>query len=441
MILNFKRILDVSLRVLWVVVPLVCLPASAIGGKGDKGNKGKDHWVATWSTANIDLENPDAAGVFSSASVPDSLENQTIREIVHTTIGGREIRIRLSNAFGAKAITFDSVYAGLEANGAALAAGTNHAVTFGGSKSVMMPEGSEALSDPIPLSVGAEENLVISLFTIGPARLATGHAAAFQTNFISTAGNFTADESTSAFTKTTGSWYFLGEIDVLAPQKLRGAVVAFGDSITDGSSTKPDTNARWTDVLARRILAGPAHNAMAVLNSGIGGNRVLTSSPCFGTNALARLDRDAFDHAGVRDIILFEGTNDIGQPDTPASSIRAKYVPCLTRMQITADDLIAGYKQIIEQAHAAGLKIFGATILPYKGYGGWTEQGESKRQAANHWIKESGAFDGVIDFDAALRDPANPAALTPSYDSGDHLHPNPAGHEAMANAIDLALFR
>src|ERR1700683_5160796 len=149
MILNFKRILDVSLRVLWVVVPLVCLPASAIGGKGDKGNKGKDHWVATWSTANIDLENPDAAGVFSSASV-----------------------------FGAKAITCDSVYAGLEANGAALAAGTNHAVTFGGSKSVMMPEGSEALSDPIPLLVGAEQNLVISLFTTGPARLATGHAAA-----------------------------------------------------------------------------------------------------------------------------------------------------------------------------------------------------------------------------------------------------------------------
>jgi lysophospholipase L1-like esterase len=432
---NRNRVLDGLLCVLCVMVPLVCLPVSAIG------DKGKDHWVATWSTANNDLANPDAPGVFSSANVPDSLENQTIREIVHTTIGGREIRIRLSNAFGAKPITFDSVYAGLEANGAALAAGTNHDVTFGGSKTVMIPEGSEALSDPIRLSVGAGENLVISLFTTGPARLATGHSAAFQTNFISTTGNFAADESASAFTKTVGSWYFLAEVDVLASQKMRGAIVALGDSITDGSSTKPDTYVRWTDVLARRMLASRAHNTMAVLNSGIGGNRVLTSSPCFGVNALARLDRDAFDHAGVRDIILFEGTNDIGQPDTPASTIRAKYVPCLTRMQITADDLIAGYKQIIEQAHAAGLKIFGATILPYKGYGGWTEQGEAKRQAANHWIKESGAFDGVIDFDAALRDPANPTSLNPSYDSGDHLHPNSAGHEAMANAIDLGLFR
>jgi hypothetical protein len=259
MMLNFKRVLNGSLRVLCLIVPLVCLSSSAIGGKD------KDRWVATWSTANFDLANPDAVGVFSSPSVPDSLENQTSREIVHTTIGGREIRIRLSNAFGAKAITFDSVYAGVEANGAALAAGTNHAVTFGGSKSVMMPEGSKALSDPIALSVGAGQNVVISLFTIGPARMATGHAAAFQTNFISTAGNFAADESTSAFTKTTGSWYFLDEIDVLAPQKLRGAVVAFGDSITDGASTKPDTNARWTDVLARRLLAGGARNTMSAL--------------------------------------------------------------------------------------------------------------------------------------------------------------------------------
>ena len=435
MIRNFKPFRGALLRVLCAILPFACLPAS---GANDKG---KDHWVATWSTANFDLANADAAVLFSSPSVPDSLENQTIREIVHTTIGGREIQIRLSNAFGTKPITFDSVYAGLEADGAALAAGTNHAVTFGGSKSVMIPEGSEALSDPIPLSVGAEKNLVISLFTTGSALLATGHPAAYQTNFISTAGNFAADEGASAFTKTMGSWYFLGEIDVLASRKVRGAVVAFGDSITDGASTRPGTNARWTDVLARRLLAGGERSAMAVLNAGIAGNRVLSSSPCFGANALARLDRDAFEHSGVRDIILFEGTNDIGQPDTPASSIRAKFAPCLTRTQITADDLIAGYKQIIEQAHAAGLKIFGATILPYKGFGGWTEQGESKRQATNHWIRESGAFDGVIDFDAALRDAANPTILNPAYDSGDHLHPNPAGHEALANAIDLALFR
>ncbi len=435
MMLDFDRVRNALLCALSLVLLLACLPASAFD------DNGKDHWVATWSTSNIDLANTDAAVLFDATKDPAALENQTIREIVHTTIGGRGIRIRLSNAFGAKAITFDSVYVGLEANGAALNAGTNHAVTFGGMKSIAMPEGSEALSDPISMPVGAEQNLVISLFTGGSARLSTGHASAFLTNYISTAGNFAADESASEFTKTFGSWYLLAEIDVLVSHKVRGAIVAFGDSITDGYSTKPGTNARWTDVLARRMLASPAHNTMAVLNSGIGGNRVLTSSPCFGVDALARLERDVFDHAGVRDVILFEGTNDIGQPDTPASALRAKYVPCLSRTQITGDDLIAGYKQIIAQAHAKGLRIFGATILPYKGYGGWTEPGESKRQAANHWIRESGAFDGVIDFDAAVRDPANPASLNPTYDSGDHLHPNPAGHEAMANAIDLGLFR
>jgi len=317
-------------------------------------------------------------------------------------------------------------------------------VTFGGSRSIAIPEGAEVLSDPIPFSVGSEQNLAISLFTAGETGPATAHGSAFQTNYVSGAGNFAAEEGANAFVatgskttgaKTTGSWYFLSAIEVLVPADVKSAVVALGDSITDGASSRPDKNERWTDVLARRLLAG--NTKIAVLNAGIGGNRVLTSSPCWGQNALARLGRDVLAQAGIEAVILFEGTNDIGQPDTRALENN----PCLSRTQVTADEIIAGYKQIIARTHARGLKIFGATILPYQGFGAWTTTGEAKRVAVNQWIRTSRAFDGVIDFDAALRDPARPARMAPQYDSGDHLHPGPAGHEAMGNAVDLALFR
>ena len=398
------------------------------------GDDGAQHWVTTWTTANAASDRPT---VFS---------NQTIREIVHTTIGGSAVRIRLSNTFGTRAIRLDAVFIGMQKvesqDGAALVPRSNHEVTFGGSRSIAIPEGAEVLSDPISFSVGLEQNLAISLFTAGESGPATVHGSAFQTNYISGAGNFAAEESSNAFTtttatgsKTTGSWYFLSAVEVLAPADVKGAVVALGDSITDGASSRPDKNERWTDVLARRMLAG--RTKIAVLNAGIGGNRVLTSSPCWGQNALARLGRDVLAQAGIEAVILFEGTNDIGQPDAPATDAN----PCRSRTQVTADEIIAGYKQIIGRTRARGIKIFGATILPYQGIGSWTAAGEAKRVALNQWIRTSGVFDGVIDFDAALRDPTNPARIAPQYDSGDHLHPGPAGHEAMGNAVDLALFR
>ena len=377
-------------------------------------------WVATWITSNV------------SSDQPATFSNQTIRNVVHTTIAGSAVRIRLSNTFGPNAIHFDAVFAGLQKDGASLVAGSNHEVTFGGSRAVTVPEGAEMLSDPIPLELRAEQNLAISLFTAGATGSATVHGSAFQTSYVSEKGNAAADESAAAFTKTTGSWYFLSAVDVLAGPSVKGAVVALGDSITDGASARMDKNERWTDVLAHRLLA--SHHEIATLNAGIGGNRVLTSSPCWGENALARLGRDVLGQAGVTAIILFEGTNDIGQPDTPSNS------PCLSKTPVTPDDIIAGYKQIIARAHSRGLKIFGATILPYQGFSGWTEKGEAKRIAVNQWIRTSGAFDGVIDFDQALRDPANPVRIAARCDSGDHLHPGPAGHEAMGNAVDLALF-
>ena len=402
------------------------------------GDDGPQHWVTTWTTAN------------AASDPPTVFSNQTIREIVHTTIGGSEVRIRLSNTFGTRAIRLDAVFLGLQKpglqeDGAALVPRSNREVTFSGSRSIAIPEGAEVLSDPISFSVGSEQNLAISLFMAGETGPATVHGSAFQTNYVSGAGNFAAEEGANAFavatgskttgSKTTGSWYFLSAVEVLAPADVKGAVVALGDSITDGASSRPDKNERWTDVLARRLLAGDTK--IAVLNAGIGGNRVLTSSPCWGQNALARLGRDVLAQAGIEAVILFEGTNDIGQPDTRALETN----PCLSRTQVSADEIIAGYKQIIARTHARGLRIFGATILPYQGFGAWTATGEAKRVVVNQWIRTSRAFDGVIDFDAALRDPATPTRIAPQYDSGDHLHPGPAGHEAMGNAVDLALFR
>jgi lysophospholipase L1-like esterase len=377
-------------------------------------------WVATWTTSNV------------SSEQPTTFSNQTIRNIVHTTIGGNAVRIHLSNTFGPNAIHFDAVFAGLQKDSASLVAGSNHQVTFGGSRTVSIPEGAEMLSDPIPLELHPEQNFAISLFTAGETGPATVHGSAFQTSYVCEKGNTAVDEGPAAFTKTTGSWYFLSAVDVLVGPSVKGAIVALGDSITDGASARMDKNERWTDVLAHRLLADD--HASAVLNAGIGGNRVLTSSPCWGENALARLGRDVLDQAGVTAIILFEGTNDIGQPDTPSNS------PCLSKTPVTPDDIIAGYKQIVARARSRGMKVFGATILPYQGFSGWTEKGEAKRVAVNQWIRTSGAFDGVVDFDQALRDPANPAHIAARYDSGDHLHPGPAGHEAMGNAVDLTLF-
>jgi lysophospholipase L1-like esterase len=399
--------------------------------------KASQEWIATWITANLDLSNRQIAVVSGASRDLTEFNNQTIRGIVHTTIAGRAIRIRLDNTFGTRSITFDAVFVGKQKQGASLLAGSNHAVTFGGAKTVTIPEGSEALSDEILMAVDAQQNLTISLYTSKPTGPATVHRSAFQTNYVSDAGNFATEENAQPFNKTTGSWFFLKEVDVLAAKEVAGGIVTLGDSITDGASSRTDGYDRWTDLLARRLNANPWHQTFSVLNAGIGGNRVLSSSSCFGENALARLNRDVFAPAGVRAVILFEGTNDIGQPDTP---VEGKFAACLARTHISADDLIAGYKQIITQVHARHLKIFGATILPFQGFKGWTEQGEAVRKATNQWIMESHAFDGVMDFSSALVDPANPARLAAQYDSGDHLHPGSSGHEAMARAIDLRLF-
>ena len=272
-------------------------------------------------------------------------------------------------------------------------------------------------------------DLAIDLYLPGntdtPAPL-TMHDAAFQTNYVSQAGNYVGKEKLSVLS-TMGNWFIVHRVEVQAPASVRG-LVAFGDSITDGRRSTPDANNRWPDQLERRMLSQTPPIPIGMMNAGIAGNRVLSESTyAFGINALARFEHNALSQSGVTHIIVMEGINDIGNARTnPAPS---------------AEDVIAGYKQMITQAHSKGMKIIGATLTPFYGAGYYTEIGEAKRQAVNQWIRTSKAFDGVIDFDAATRDPKDPKRFLAAYDACDHLHPNDAGYKAMADAIDLNLFK
>jgi lysophospholipase L1-like esterase len=409
------------------------LPAASAAAAGT-GNGAAATWVSSWAASPMAATPPSLAfipGDVSSAGFTD----QTVRNIVWTSVGGQAARVRLSNTFGTQAVTFDQVDVGVSAGGASIVAGTNHLVTFGGSKPVTIAPGAEVISDPLPMTVPAETDLAVSLFTRAATGPATYHANAQQVNYISAPGNFAGSESGAAFTTTSQSWYFLNDVDVQVSPRTRGTIVAFGDSITDGFASTVNANARWPNDLARRILAGPPGQVHPVVDEGISGNRVLNDSACFGVNAQARFTRDVATRTGARYVVMLEGINDIGFSQTPNSGCTAP------NTDVSAAQIIAGYKHIIAAAHAAGLKIFGATLTPFQGAGYYSAAAEVKREAVNNFIRTSGAFDGVIDFDAAVRDPASPLRFLPAYDSGDHLHPNDAGYQAMADAINLALFK
>jgi lysophospholipase L1-like esterase len=378
-------------------------------------------WVATWAAspmaaAPARLAAPDD---FSSAGFDD----QTIRDIVWTTAGGQAARIRLSNQFGRRPVTFGQVDIGISAGGPFIVPGTNHRVTFAGSASVTVAPGASVVSDPVTMTVPAQADLAVSVYASGRTGPATYHSDAQQVSYISAPGDYADSASATAFTITSEHWYFLDEVDVRVGAAAGGTIIAFGDSITDGYRSDVGANDRWPNDLARRLLAGPAGQVHPVVDEGISGNRILASSVLFGVNAQARFRSDAIAVSGARYVILLEGINDIGFSLTPVARI------------------IAGYEDLIAAAHAAGLKLFGATLTPYQGSGYYSAAGEAEREAINRWIRTSGAFDGVIDFDQALRDRADPLRLLPAYDSGDHLHPNDVGYLAMAEAINLALFR
>lgn len=406
-------------------IALVSLASPALhANENDQANAFNGRWVATW-TASADRNiYPTAPKSFPAAT--------TVRQIVHTSVGGNQLRLRLSNEFGTAPVTVGPVHVALSAGGAKILPNSDRTVTFGGKTSTTLYAGAPLISDPIDLPIAPMSDVAISLFLPNTTTLGTIHNYAAQTAYVSSGDNTAAPDQPSATHYT--SRFFLSGLLVQAHNPPR-TVVAFGDSITDGQNSTTDANKRWPDVLSRRLNGNGPWGAFAVLNQGIAGNRVLADLA--GVSALARYDRDVLSLPGVQWVVLLEGINDIG---FPGGSLAPNANP------VSADEVINGYKQIIVRSRARGIKVMGGTLTPFKGSevpypAYWSSQKEATRQAVNQWIRTSGAFDAVVDFDAVLRDPANPQSLLPAFDSGDHLHPNDAGYAAMANAISLPTLR
>ena len=355
------------------------------------------------------------------------LAGQTLRQILQPSLDGSRLRVTLSNAYGDGDLVVDSVRIARSKGGAAIDAASDRAVMFDGGPSVTVPRGAQMVSDPLAFDVTAFVNLAVTVhFASLPAAL-TGHPGSRTTSFIQ-AGNVTAAADLPGAV-AIDHWYVLSGLDVWAEPRA-SAIVVLGDSITDGRGSTTNKNDRWPNLLAQRLRANPATANIAVLNQGLGGNRLLRDG--LGPNALARFDRDVLAVPGVRWVVVLEGVNDIGT----AVAARSKGEPAAT-----ARDVIAAYRQIVTRAHSHGLRVYGATILPFEGFGAYSSaQSEADRQAVNQWIRTGGELDGVIDFDAIARDPAQPARLSAFVDGGDHLHPSAAGYRIMADAIDLSLF-
>jgi lysophospholipase L1-like esterase len=392
-----------------------------------------EHWVTTWAASPSRYVT--TAPTISVKALTSPPAEQTIRNIVHVSLGGEKVRIRLSNALNSEPLVVPAVYVGVRAKDDAIDPVSNHAVTFSGSRSITIPAGADVLSDPIPIHFSAGDDLAVSLFTRGRTGTGTLHPLALQTSYAA-AGNQAASVSLTAPEKIV-SWPFLSEVEVAAPSNVP-AVVAFGDSITDGALSKLDTNTRWPDDLFARFK--DAHLAIGIANEGIAGNRLLHDGegafgPAFGPSALARFDRDVLALAGVRYIIVLLGINDIGQPGTPSAGADGI---------VSAEEIEGALRQIVERAHVHGIRVMGATLLPFGGAktpGYFSEEKEKKRAAVNQWIRTAGNFDAVADFDAATRNPEHPLQMQKESDGGDGLHPSVAGMKAMADSIPLDFFK
>jgi lysophospholipase L1-like esterase len=376
------------------------------------------HWLGTWAASPMgDAVNP---GQLSPT-------NATYRNVVHISVGGTSLRVELTNEFGSDPLIIGAAHVALSAGSGAIQPSTDHTLTFNGQPSVIIPAGAPILSDPVPLQVNALADLAISVYL--PAQYlgeTTCHRDARATTLI-TMGDDTAVEKLTD-TRSITSWCFVKAVDVSTNDRNAAAVVCFGDSITDGAQSTDNTNRRWPDFLARRLQEDPKTAHISVLNEGIGGNRLLHDNA--GANALARFDRDVLAQSGAKYLIILEGINDIGrttQPRAPGD-------------EVTTEEMILALTQLATRARAHGLKVFGATLTPYIGAGYASGKGEQMRETVNQWIRTSGVFDAVIDFDQVTRDATNPRIFAADVDSGDHLHPGDAGYQKMGDSIDLSLF-
>jgi lysophospholipase L1-like esterase len=383
-------------------------------------------WIASWGAAQ-QIPEP------RNALPTEDLHDATVRQIFHLSVAGRTLRVKISNAFGTAPLHVTAVHIArpLTADAPAIDPASDRALSFAGASDVLVPAGAEYLSDPIDYPVDALSNLAVTFHLDDAPQGETGHPGSRATSYVVhgnavAAANFTSPEKVE-------HWYQVAEIDVQGSQDA-GTIVALGDSITDGHASTTNGNDRWPDVLARRLQQSPATRALGVVNKGIGGNHLLIDG--LGPNALARFDRDVLAPAGVHWLIVLEGINDLGGLTLEGDVSKAQHDDLVHR-------IIAAYQQIVERAHAHGIRVTGGTITPDGGsdYYHPGALSEADRQAINAWIRTPGHFDAVVDFDAAIRDPHQPGRMLPAYDSGDHLHPSPAGYRAMGEAIPLALFR
>ncbi|MEX0741025.1 MAG: SGNH/GDSL hydrolase family protein [Pseudohongiella sp.] len=383
-----------------------------------------DTWVTAWAMSPSTLP----PGMLPAESADhNEFDDQTLRQIAHVTAAGDTVRIRLSNTHGNKPLHVAAASIARQSSGTEIDVASLQSLTFGGQPGIIIPRGATVFSDPMPFPVEAFSSLSISLYLPEPSGLPTTHRAAMQTAYVSESGDYTRSASMDD-AREISFWHYLTAVDVSGGDAV-STIVTVGDSITDGVGSTVDTNNRWPNLFALRLRDAPDMPTYAVANAGLSGNRVLHErSPMFGENLLARFERDVLALSNVSHIVLLEGINDMGMS-----------VSMATDQEVSAEQIIAGYRQVAERAWAHGIKVIGATLTPFEGAGYFSEAGEAKRQQLNAWIRDSGFFDAVIDFESAVADPDNRARLPSSFTS-DNLHPNDAGYAAMANSIDLTLF-
>ena len=426
-----------SLTCRWCVLALALHFGSFAFAQNGSGGQ---HWVATWATAEqqpgfgrggFGRGGPGGRGraaappqAATAAAPTNTLDNQTARMIVRTSIGGSRIRVEFSNAFGTAPLDMGDAHVAIRSKDSAIVPGSDRPLLFNGKASARILPGAVLLSDPVDLVVPKLSDLAISVYVPGPSGVASQHSQALHTTYISKQGDTTGQPEMADAT-TTRAWYWISSVDVLAPADA-GAIVAFGDSITDGTTSTVDANRSWPSLLSERLVANPATRDISVLNMGIAGNQILADGA--GVSALARFDRDVISQPGVKWLMILEGINDMN-----FASLRGN----APGPALTADDLIGGMKQMIERAHTHGIKVIGCTLTPF---GGATDAVEAMRQALNAFIRTGGAFDAVVDFDKVIRDPSDPRQFIKGYNNTDRLHPNDTGYKAMADSIDLAMF-